>query len=281
MSETTDTTMQSTGYLMGLDLGQAADYTAIAVVERMRVGEPPKLVPAVRYNGDGSWTYSAGGAVVGGGGMRYPTAMMDPAVRGLFPQRGPTPPPQQMVPGPDTRAVEYHLRHLERPALGTKYPTIVARVKTLLATPPLTLHTPLVIDRTGVGRPVTDLFEGQGVHPYAITITGGDEVSTDGPYHTKVPKRELVSTLVAVFQTGRLKIAAGLAEGPVLVNELTNFKVKVNLATGNDSYEAYRESVHDDLVLAVAMAVWHGEHTRERPYEAIGGGVRPVTTIRQ
>jgi hypothetical protein len=39
-----------------------------------------------------------------------------------------------------------------------------------------------------------------------------------------------------------------------------NFKVKVNLATGHDSYEAWRESVHDDLVLAVALACWHGEN---------------------
>jgi len=278
MSDTTNTNTQSTGFIIGLDLGQAADFTAIAVLERMRVGEPPKLVPAVRYSGDGSWTYSAGGYA--SGGVSRPSMTMDPAGRDLFPQRVPAPPPPQMVPGPDTRTVAYRLRHLERPPLGTKYPAIVVRVKALLATPPLTLRTPLVIDRTGVGRPVTDLFEGQGVRPYAITITGGDEVLKDGPYHTKVPKREIVSTLVAVFQTGRLKIAAGLTEGPVLVNELTNFKVKVNLATGHDSYEAYRESVHDDLVLAVAMAVWHGEHL-PRPFEAVGGGARPVTTIRQ
>jgi len=257
MSDTTDTTMQSTGYIMGLDLGQAADYTAIAIAERM---VPPLPKPTRPYQP--LTTYGAGETFNLSGEPRTGVAAIS-------------------LPPVDTRQATYHLRHLERPALGTRYPTIVARVKTLLATPPLTLRTPLVIDRTGVGRPVTDLFEGQGVRPYAITITGGDEVSTDGPYHTKVPKRELVSTLVAVFQTGRLKIAAGLTEGPALVNELTNFKVKVNLATGNDSYEAYRESVHDDLVLAVAMAVWHGEHTRHRPFEAIGGGVRPVTTIRQ
>ncbi len=251
-----DTTNTSDGFIIGLDLGQAQDYTAIAVVERVRVGETP-LVPTVQYHSDGSWTYHAGGYV--SGGVSGPPVMMDPAVRGLFAPRIPTPPPQQMVPGPDTRPVEYHLRHLERPPLGTKYPTIVARVKTLLATPPLTLRTPLIIDRTGVGRPVTDLFESEGLKPYAVTITGGDEVIREGR-HLRVPKRELISTLVAVFQTERLKIAGGLAEGEALVNELVNFKVKVNLATGHDSYEAWRESVHDDLVLAVAMAVWHGEH---------------------
>jgi hypothetical protein len=38
--------------------------------------------------------------------------------------------------------------------------------------------------------------------------------------------------------------------------ELLNFRVKINLASGHDSYEAWREGDHDDLVLAAAMAVW-------------------------
>lgn len=84
-----------------------------------------------------------------------------------------------------------------------------------------------------------------------------------------MPKRELVGTLVMLFQSERLKIADGLAEGPVLVNELVNFKVKVNLATGHDSYEAWRESVHDDLVLAVALACWHGEDRKKREHAGI------------
>jgi len=226
-------------FIIGLDLGQSQDYTAIAVVERVF---PPLPKPKAPYE---PLTYCGSGETDNVNG----DWRQDGAVVALPPE--------------DTRAASYHVRHLERPALGTKYPAIVVRVKALLATPPLTLHTPLVIDRTGVGRPVTDLFEGQGVRPYAITITGGDEVIREGR-HTKVPKRELVSTLVAVFQTERLKIAAGLAEGPVLVNELTNFKVKVNLATGHDSYEAWRESLHDDLVLAVALAVWYGEHANAR-----------------
>ncbi len=236
---TRDGAHESDGFIIGLDLGQAQDYMATAIVERV---VPPLPKPIQLYQ---PLTYDGGGETFNTNDDR----MLGVAIVSLPPE--------------DTRQATYHVRHLERPALGTKDPTIVARVKTLLASPPLTPRTPLVIDRTGVGRPVTDLFEGEGVRPYAITITGGDEVLKDGAHHTKVPKRELVSTLVAVFQTERLKIAAGLTEGPVLANELTNFKVRVNLATGNDSYEAWRESVHDDLVLAVALAVWHGEHKPE------------------
>jgi hypothetical protein len=92
-----------------------------------------------------------------------------------------------------------------------------------------------------------------------VTITGGDTASTEDPWHLRVPKRDLVGTLVALLQTGRLRVAEGLELAPALVNELVNFKMKINLDTGHDSYEAWRESVHDDLVLAVALACWCGE----------------------
>lgn len=39
-----------------------------------------------------------------------------------------------------------------------------------------------------------------------------------------------------------------------LVEEFLNFRVKINLNTGYDSYEAWREGIHDDLVLSVALA---------------------------
>jgi hypothetical protein len=39
-------------------------------------------------------------------------------------------------------------------------------------------------------------------------------------------------------------------------------KIKISVS-GNESFEAWRESVHDDLVLATAMAVWQAEHKPE------------------
>jgi hypothetical protein len=42
----------------------------------------------------------------------------------------------------------------------------------------------------------------------------------------------------------------------VLKQELSTFKRKVSLKTGHDSYEHWRESDHDDLVLAAALACW-------------------------
>ena len=46
--------------------------------------------------------------------------------------------------------------------------------------------------------------------------------------------------------------------------ELYNFKLKVNVATTNISYEAWREGEHDDLVLAAALAVWAADRRRNR-----------------
>ena len=61
------------------------------------------------------------------------------------------------------------------------------------------------------------------------------------------------------MQIGQLKIAEGMRLAATLRKELLNFKVKINIATAHDSYEAWREGDHDDLVLAVAMACWCGE----------------------
>ncbi len=153
---------------------------------------------------------------------------------------------------------EYHIRHLERPKLGTPYPAIVDRVKQLMAGDPLLNRTALVVDKTGVGAPVVDLFKEAGLKPVAVTITGGNSVSRDEDGFC-VPKRDLVTALQVLFQAGRLKVAGGLKLAPVLVEELLNFKVKINVKTAHDSYEAWREGIHDDLVLAVALACWYGE----------------------
>jgi hypothetical protein len=51
----------------------------------------------------------------------------------------------------------FAVRHLHRWPLGTAYPAIVADVRTLFATPPLT-STTLAVDQTGVGRAVVGLL---------------------------------------------------------------------------------------------------------------------------
>ena len=132
----------------------------------------------------------------------------------------------------------------------------------MIQTPPLAGDVYCVVDATGVGRPVVDMLHDAKIRPLiAVTITGGDTVSRDGTDY-RVPKRDLVSTLQVELQNDRLKIAEGLDLSAILVREMQNFRVKINIATGHDSYEAWREGDHDDLVLAVALALWYAVELR-------------------
>lgn len=158
----------------------------------------------------------------------------------------------------------YHLRHLERLKLNTSYPDVVRYVLALMATPQLARQTELVVDATGVGRPVVDLFVSAGLKPTAITIVSGSAVTRDGR-NWRVPKRDLVVNLQVLLQAERLKVAEGLPEGPAFVRELEAFKVKVDAVTAHDSYNA-REGAHDDLVLAVAMAAYAARSQRADPF---------------
>jgi hypothetical protein len=58
-----------------------------------------------------------------------------------------------------------------------------------------------------------------------------------------------------LLQSGGLQIAAGLALGKTLVEEMMAMEVRVSPA-GNEQYAAWRGGTHDDLVFAVALAYW-------------------------
>jgi hypothetical protein len=75
-----------------------------------------------------------------------------------------------------------------------------------------------------------------------------------------VPKKDLVGALQILLQAGRLKIAKSLPAAAILVKELENFRVKITVAA-NESFEAWRDGDHDDLVLAVALSCWEGENS--------------------
>jgi hypothetical protein len=117
----------------------------------------------------------------------------------------------------------------------------------------------LAVDGTGVGRAVVDLLREEGFQLnldfYPVLIHGGDREHLDKGFW-RVPKRDLVFGAQAALQTERLKFAAGMDNLDTLVQELRDFRVKINPATAHDSYSHWRENAHDDLVLAVALAVW-------------------------
>jgi hypothetical protein len=96
-----------------------------------------------------------------------------------------------------------------------------------------------------------------------VIITAGHATVRDGG-EVRVPKKELVSATQSCLQRRTLKIAPMLREAETLRRELGAFRVKVHAATGNETFEAWRSRDHDDLVLAVALSVWHGERGLRR-----------------
>jgi hypothetical protein len=176
------------------------------------------------------------------------------------------------------RDSEFLVRYARR-WRGTSYPVLVTEVGKILSRLGKDCRIRFAIDRTGVGVAIWDLFKEAHaagelvVYPKAITITSGSEPSKDG---ATVPKQDLVARLETLLAAGRLKVAPGLKLAPAIRQELSAFRAKVN-ANGHHAYEA-GGGVHDDLVLALALAVWGAD---DSPPEAMENLTRLNRELRQ
>jgi hypothetical protein len=155
---------------------------------------------------------------------------------------------------------KYELPYLDR-WRGISYPDSVKRIAKLVSTPQLASAV-LVADATGVGRPVIEML--REALPdrivFGITITGGSTVNPGaGPRDIRVPKKDLIAAAQLLLQTGRLAVARELPLADTLIQELVTFQVRISAAL-NEQFESGREGVNDDLVLALAMGCWLGEH---------------------
>ncbi len=158
----------------------------------------------------------------------------------------------------------FQVGHLSRLPLGTTYPAIVNHVIEVLSHPKFRGKAELVIDYTGVGRPVFDLFRVQGMAPTGLAITGGNAVTRDGLIWS-VPKGHLISRVQALLHEKRLKIHSELPDAAALVAELQDFRVNFT-DSGYAQFNA-RSGKHDDLVLALAIALWHSHGERSASFD--------------
>jgi hypothetical protein len=182
----------------------------------------------------------------------------------------------------DPAAPVYDARHVERIALNTSYPAIVAYVGGVVAHlrgahPRRPVQ--VAIDFTGVGRPVADLFV--AAQPDAtltlVTITGADSVTRGERGDWRVPKRDLASVVQIMLQSSRLRFPAGLPIAETLKGELVGFRAKTKL-NGHQTFEAgddWRAGTHDDLVLSLAVGLWAAERFAPPP------SVPPVAIFHQ
>jgi hypothetical protein len=231
-------------YYLGLDLGQSKDYTALAIIEeQLYVGEG--WADEVLYQQDYENGLSAGWV--------SPAALTPYQARLAFDLSGGYGRPAE---------VPLAVRHLERFELGTKYTDVVHKVARMVRSEPL-LRMPaiLLVDKTGVGAAVLDSFTHARIGATAKTLHGGSSVTRD-PQRPgfRVPKRDLITVTQILLQSGRLRVASSLPEAETLKKELLNFRVKIDPKTAHDSYEHWRKSEHDDLVLAVSMAAWFRQY---------------------
>jgi len=174
---------------------------------------------------------------------------------------------------------DYTVPWLQRWPLGTPYFTIatdVAKLVANLVARPQT-EVSLYLDGTGVGTAVVEIFRANETIRLmqtrfsAVTITAGHE-ATGGAGDWHVPKKDLVGAAQVPLQRGKLKVAEGLPEAQVLTAELRNFEVNITL-NANAVY-SHRDGEHDDLVLAVALALWGAKKRPSYAYSFsyLGGG---------
>jgi hypothetical protein len=218
----------STRYVVGVDVGQASDPTAVCVVEAAKW----RL-----YRNDEARLRRPNGVPRPG----YVEAMAE-------------------MPKP-----EYRVRHLERLQLGMPYPLQAAYLVNLIGRIP---GASCLLDATGVGRPVSDLFRELGLRHTPVLITAGREVTRKGEF-VGVPKLELISRLQASLHAGELKIAAKIPDAAALVRELQEFRASWT-ESGNLMFNA-RQGAHDDLVIAAALAVWGSTRSDGPPWDDLSG----------
>ncbi len=154
------------------------------------------------------------------------------------------------------RQLHHWVIHIERFPPGISYPDQVTRV--LRAADALSTEDQarLVIDATGVGRPVVDMVRQASDYPVtAVTITGGSEVVKSGR-NAAVPKTDLVGCVEVVLSTRRLHCEPGLPHSADLDHELRSFGYEMS-PTGRPKYAG--KGAHDDLVTALSLALWGSE----------------------
>lgn len=171
---------------------------------------------------------------------------------------------------PDVSEWYFPIRYLQRVPLNTSYPDVAARVVEIIDglqardTPPKRIH--VAIDVTGVGRGVSDILTAplrkRRVRLSNVTIVAGLTLTGEiGRGDVSIGKEQMVSRLQSLFQTGRIQIPANHAEAEAMAKELLDFELRMT-PKGNQQSGAFKTGAHDDLVIALALAVLHDPKPR-------------------
>ena len=155
----------------------------------------------------------------------------------------------------------FRLRGLHRFPIGTPNTELIALLERRITKAPLAARVRLAVDATGIGAPFVDLFRDElpQIDLIAITITAGAKVGGDRN-NPNVPKQDLIASTSVILENARLRIANEMRETGTLRDELLSMR-STRTEHGNHTYGA-RSGQHDDLVLALSLALWLLEHRR-------------------
>jgi hypothetical protein len=150
---------------------------------------------------------------------------------------------------------EFHATHLERLPLGTSYERVAMGVLQIMGKPDYA-DSILVVDATGVGRPVVERMEDLGLNPLPVVITGGvNEIHEPGDWSWRVPRKTLLTVVQILFMRGQIKLPKGHPLTAELEHEIRNVKRRAKAGT-NEATEIGRETEHDDIFFALCLAAW-------------------------
>jgi hypothetical protein len=121
-----------------------------------------------------------------------------------------------------------------------------------------------ILDSTGVGVAVNDILKAKGIRPKAIMITSGNAIKREGNT-IHISKARMIGKFIGAFDAGKVHINPSMPIWPKVERELLSFRAELT-AQGNARFEA-EEGENDDMLMALAQAVWYGE-------EILKGGKR-------
>jgi len=160
--------------------------------------------------------------------------------------------------GAEEYAVSYRVRRAERLPLGIQVTDAVERVGRIVDAlrERHTMATiEVLVDATGVGQVVKDLLRPRVWRKrtmlWPIIITPGQEPNKKGGT-LYVPKEALIQRLAGLLASGQLQIPH---TEEALLRELEVFQIKTTPASRKSKFEA-APGEHDDLVIALSLAVW-------------------------
>ncbi|MCP4548616.1 MAG: hypothetical protein GY835_19340, partial [bacterium] len=139
------------------------------------------------------------------------------------------------------------------PAVAARVGEIATRVKARTD-----LYSTIFVNATGTGAPVIDLIAEQArdreiIWPVFFNYGDRRKEEWESELQVTLGKAYLVTRLQTLLQTDRLHLSR-TSEAEALAQELLDYEVKVD-EHANERYGAFSVGTHDDLVMALGLAV--------------------------